>query len=51
MCMLFRHFLQNLEREGLLRGTLSVDEQYARIKGSNDLAESVKGAVYVQVYR
>jgi len=43
-----RTSLQDLSRQGLLRGTLSSDEQHDLIKGTNDLADCVKDAVYVQ---
>ncbi|XP_063621357.1 lambda-crystallin homolog [Cydia splendana] len=40
--------LKNLEKEGLLRGALSADQQYACIKGSSELGATVKNAVFVQ---
>ena len=41
--------LNNLKEKELLRGTLSVQEQHARISGTNDLQECVKDTVYIQV--
>ncbi|XP_063379144.1 lambda-crystallin homolog [Cydia fagiglandana] len=40
--------LNNLEKEGLLRGALSAEQQYACIKGSSELSATVKNAVFVQ---
>jgi len=40
--------LQDLEKVGSLRGSLSVQEQHNLIKGTNNLAECVKDTVYVQ---
>ncbi|XP_036356168.1 lambda-crystallin homolog isoform X3 [Octopus sinensis] len=40
--------LKNLEKLGLLRGTLSVEEQYQRISKTVTLESCVTGAVYVQ---
>ena len=41
--------LHDLQAKGLLRGSLTVEEQYARITTTNDLKQCVDGAVYVQV--
>ena len=38
-----------LEKVGLLRGTLSVDEQFERISVCSDMQKAVAGAMYVQV--
>ncbi|XP_025837189.1 lambda-crystallin-like isoform X1 [Agrilus planipennis] len=40
--------LNSLQKEGLLRGTLSAAQQFSLIKGSTELAETVKNAVLVQ---
>ncbi|OWF45011.1 lambda-crystallin-like [Mizuhopecten yessoensis] len=39
--------LLNLEGMGLLRGTLTVDQQHSCIKGASDLGEAIKGAWFV----
>ncbi|XP_033111786.1 lambda-crystallin homolog [Anneissia japonica] len=36
------------KQSGLLRGTLSAEEQFKLITGSNDLVEAVKGAKHIQ---
>ena len=41
--------LKNLQEKGLLRGSLTVEEQHARISGTNDLRQCVQDAVYIQV--
>lgn len=40
--------LKDLEKNELMKGTLSVDEQYKLISGTNSLAECVSGTKYVQ---
>ncbi|XP_070568564.1 lambda-crystallin-like [Ptychodera flava] len=40
--------LLNLEKEGLLKGSLTADEQFALISGCDNLASAVKGAKHVQ---
>ena len=41
--------LKELEKSGLLRGKLSVEEQHQLISGANSLSECLKGTKYVQV--
>ncbi|KAG7208120.1 hypothetical protein KM043_009691 [Ampulex compressa] len=43
-----RQQLKRLEDGGLLRGTMTADQQIQLIKGSSNLAETVKGAKLVQ---
>lgn len=43
--------LHTLEKNGLLRGTLSADEQAALITKTTSLAECLAGAVHCQVIR
>ncbi|XP_077996799.1 lambda-crystallin homolog [Glandiceps talaboti] len=40
--------LQDLEKKGLLKGSLSADQQFELIQGVDDLALAVKGAKHVQ---
>lgn len=40
--------LNSLEERGLLRGTLSAAEQFACIRGSHNLKETVDGALFLQ---
>lgn len=42
--------LEHLAKNGLLRGKLTVKEQRLLITGTNDLAECVKDAFFIQVY-
>lgn len=41
--------LKDLESQGLLRGTLSVQQQYDSVLTTSSLAECLQGAVHVQV--
>ena len=41
--------LKELEKTGLIRGTLSAEEQHNLIVGTNNFAECVKGSKHVQV--
>ena len=41
--------LGELEKQGLLRGTLSREEQISRVSGTNSLEHCVAGAELVQV--
>lgn len=40
--------LNSLEKQGLLRGTLSATEQFSCIRGSHNLKETVDGALFLQ---
>ncbi|XP_060080215.1 lambda-crystallin-like isoform X2 [Ylistrum balloti] len=42
-----RSQLLDLERKGLLRGTLTVDQQHNCIQGATDLGKAIKGAWFV----
>lgn len=44
-----RKQLADLEKHGLLRGSLSAAEQHERISTTNDLAECVSDVFYIQV--
>jgi len=41
--------LTKLEESQLLKGSLSSQQQFALISGTNDLAEAATDAIYVQV--
>jgi L-gulonate 3-dehydrogenase len=41
--------LKNLEKAGLLRGQLTVDEQHSRVHAVDSLADCLSSAFYVQV--
>ena len=41
--------LRDLDKAGLLRGTLNAEQQHQLISGTNDFAECVKGTKYIQV--
>ncbi|XP_058053557.1 lambda-crystallin homolog isoform X2 [Anopheles bellator] len=40
--------LNKLEKDGLIRGTLTAAEQFGCIKGTDNLKEAISGALYVQ---
>lgn len=40
--------LKRLERDNLLRGTLTAEQQISRISGTTDIAELVKNSIYIQ---
>lgn len=48
ICNIHKQLL-HLEEIGLLRGNLSVEQQFGAIEGTNDFAYCVTGAVYIQV--
>lgn len=48
---LIKSQLEELSESGMLRGTLSVEAQFALIKGSNSMEEALAGASFVQVIR
>ena len=41
--------LRQLEKDGLLRGTLSVEEQISLVSSTNSLKECLKDSIYIQV--
>ena len=41
--------LENLASAGLMKGTLSKEDQFSLISGTENMAECMKGAIYVQV--
>ncbi|XP_063300973.1 lambda-crystallin homolog [Pelobates fuscus] len=43
-----RKQMEDLKKSGMLRGTLSVNEQMALISGSSDLKTALEGAVFIQ---
>eukprot|EP00057_Strongylocentrotus_purpuratus_P034222 XP_794386.1 PREDICTED: lambda-crystallin homolog [Strongylocentrotus purpuratus] len=45
---LIKSQLEELSESGMLRGTLSVEAQFALIKGSNSMEEALAGASFVQ---
>ncbi|KAF7250775.1 hypothetical protein EYD10_03550 [Varanus komodoensis] len=41
--------MKELEKTGMLKGSLKADQQLALISGCTDLKEAIQGAIYVQV--
>jgi L-gulonate 3-dehydrogenase len=41
--------LESLEKDGLLRGSLTAEQQFKLISGCSELSECVKGAKHIQV--
>ena len=41
--------LKDLQSKGLLRGTLSVEQQHSKISGTTDLKQCISDSIYVQV--
>ena len=44
-----QHRLLELEKEGMIRGKLSAEEQFHLVEGCQSLAQCVHGAIHIQV--